>query len=114
MPANTACHDVVGIVADAADHADPGDYDAPAQAISSFRVGVDVIDGVFDSADLLRILVGNLDVESLFEGHDQFDGVERVGAQVVDKRRVRRDFALVHAQLLNNDLFYPFINRCHE
>src|SRR3974390_3404089 len=57
----------------------------------SFRVGVDVIDRVFHGANLLRLLVGNLDFEGLFEGHDQLDGVERISAKVVDERRVRGD-----------------------
>src|SRR5664279_3647999 len=50
-----------------------------------FRVGVDVIDGVLHGANLLRFLVGNLDFESLFEGHHQFHGVQRIGAHVVHK-----------------------------
>src|SRR5271165_1432668 len=80
----------------------------------SFRVGVDVIDGVLDGADLLRFLVGNLDVEGLLESHHQFHRVQRIGAQVVHKRRIGGDLALVHAQLFHNDLLYPFIYRCHE
>src|ERR1700748_900940 len=43
-----------------------------------FRVGVDVFDRLLHARDLLGILIGNLDAELLFEGHDQFDGVERV------------------------------------
>ena len=34
LPASSACHTVVGIVADAADESDPGYDDAPAQATS--------------------------------------------------------------------------------
>ena len=60
------------------------------------------------------MLVGDLDVEGLLKGHDQFDRVERVGAQVVHERSLGRDLRLVHAQLLDDDLFYAFFNRCHE
>src|SRR5208283_5265340 len=53
------------------------------------------------------------DVEGLFEGHDQFDGIQRIGAQVVDKRRAGRDFALINSQLLDNNLFYLLVYGCH-
>src|SRR5664279_512096 len=79
----------------------------------SFRVGVDVIDRILHGTDLLRLLVRNLDVEGLFKGHYQFDGVERVSAQVVYKRRICGDFALIHTQLLNDNLFYALFYRCH-
>ena len=78
-----------------------------------FAVLSDVVDRVFHGADLLRVLVGNLDVESFFEGHDQFDGVERVGAQVVHERGAGGDFAFVHSELLDDDLLYLFVNCCH-
>src|SRR3974390_416510 len=80
----------------------------------SFRVGVDVVDRVFHGANLLGLLVGDLNSESLFKRHDQLDRVERVGAKVVHKRRIGSDFTLVHAQLLYDDLFYAFFYRCHK
>src|ERR1041385_4153191 len=43
--------------------------------LRSFRVVVDVIHGVLDGADLLRLFVRNLDIEGLFEGHYQLDRV---------------------------------------
>src|ERR1035438_980102 len=45
------------------------------------RLGVlsDVVDGIGHGANLLRILVGNFDIEGFFESHHQFDRVERVG-----------------------------------
>src|ERR1022692_2635113 len=79
-----------------------------------FGVPVDVGHGVLHGADLLRVLVRNLDLEGLFESHDQFDGVERVGAEVVHKRSAGRHFRFIHAQLLHDDLFHPFFNRSHR
>ena len=35
-----------------------------------------IFDSVFDFGYLLRIFIGNFDVESLFESHDQFDGIK--------------------------------------
>src|SRR3954470_6875190 len=73
----------------------------------SLRVCVDVIDGVLHGADLLRILIGNLDFKSLFEGHHQLDRIERVRAQVVNEGSVRRNLRFIHAQLLHDNLLYP-------
>ena len=41
-----------------------------------FGAFVDVVDGVLNGADLLRVFVRDFHVESFFEGHDQLDGVE--------------------------------------
>src|SRR3954471_4257959 len=43
----------------------------------------DVVNGVLHGANFFGVLVGDLDVEGLLEGHDQFDGVEGVGAEIV-------------------------------
>src|SRR5215831_16827171 len=80
----------------------------------SFRVGIDVVDRVLHGADLLRLFVGDFDVEGLLEGHHQFDRIQRVGAKIVHKRCVRRDLAFVHTQLLYDDLLYALFYRCHE
>src|SRR5215471_7963309 len=64
---------------------------------------VDVVDGLVDGGDLFGVLVRNLDLEFLFEGHHQLDGVERVGSQIVDERSVVRDLFLFDAQLFGND-----------
>src|SRR5262245_52389866 len=76
---------------------------------------LDVADGVADGRDLLRVLVGNLEVELLLEGHYQLDRVQRVGAQVLDELRVRVDLVLLDAELLDDDLLHPLLDRlCHE
>src|ERR1035438_2831490 len=46
----------------------------------------DVIDRLLHGRDLLGIFVRDLDLELLFERHNQLDGIERIGAQVVDER----------------------------
>src|ERR1051326_336599 len=38
-------------------------------------VALDVLDGFLHAGDLLGVLVGDLDAEFLFEGHDELDGV---------------------------------------
>src|SRR5262249_21611044 len=49
------------------------------------RLGVflDVRDGVFHRGDLFGVFVGNLNAKRFFEGHHQFNRIERVGAQIV-------------------------------
>src|SRR6202167_46910 len=85
----------------------------PAKLFARFRVLADVVDGVVDGADLFRVFVGDLDVEGLFEGHDELDGIERVGAEVIDEGSAGGDFALVDTKLLHNNLFHFFINSGH-
>src|SRR5712675_1595508 len=66
-----------------------------------FGLGVrlDVLDGFLHARDLLGILVRNLDAELFLERHHELHGVERVGAQIVDKRRVRRHLFFVDSEL---------------
>src|SRR6185312_16218886 len=64
----------------------------PATARSLLGVGLDVINGLLHGGDLLGVLVRDLGLELFLEGHHQLDGVERVGAQVVHERGIRRDF----------------------
>src|SRR5262245_56129151 len=63
----------------------------PSWATPSLLLGVrlDVVDRLLDARDLLGVLVRNLDPELLLERHHELDGVERVGAEVVDERCVR-------------------------
>src|SRR5882672_2884279 len=84
-----------------------------AKLLACLRMLADVVDGIRNGADLLGVFVGDLDVESLFEGHDQFHGIQRVGSQVVHERGAGSDLALVHTQLLHNDLLHFFVNSCH-
>src|SRR5437667_12485337 len=47
-------------------------------------VVLDVLDGVADGHDLLGVLVRDLEVEVLLQGHDELDGIEGVRARVFD------------------------------
>src|SRR6266481_911229 len=84
-----------------------------AKLLARLRVLADVVDGIRHGANLLRIFVGDFNIEGLFEGHHELDGIERIGAQVIHERSAGRDLALVHTQLLDNNLFHFFINGCH-
>src|SRR5208337_4434122 len=102
-----------GGIAHAADQAEPRDYDPASQLFSRLGVLADVVNRVLHGADFFRVFVGNLDVEGFFEGHDQFDRVQRIGAQIVHERRAGGDFAFIHSQLLHDDLFYLVVYGCH-
>src|SRR2546427_2078534 len=73
---------------------------------TALRVVLDVLDGVADGHDLLGVLVRDLDVEVLLQGHDELDGIEGVGAQVFDELRGRSDVVLLHPELLDDDLLH--------
>src|SRR5262249_67249 len=64
---------------------------------------LDVVDCLADVADLLRLLVRDLDPELLLARHHQLDDVERVGAQVVGEAGIQGDLVRVHAELLDDD-----------
>src|SRR5271165_6830409 len=109
LPASSACHTSGVLFPTAQIIPIPVTTTRRCKLLWSFRVRVDIIHRVLDGADLLRVLVGNLDLEGLFEGHDQLDGVERISTEVVHERCVGRHFALFHPQLFHNDLLYALI-----
>src|SRR5580704_15093811 len=114
LPASNACQTSSTLLPTAQMSPIPVTTTRRSKLLRSFRVGGNVVDGIPDGADLLRVFVRDLDFESFLEGHHQLDGVERIGAQVVHERGVGRNFALVYAQLLHNDLLYAFVYGCHE
>src|SRR5687767_6997464 len=77
----------------------------------SLGVRVDVFDRFLDARDFFGVLVGDLDTKLFLESHDQLDRIERIGAEVVDKRCVRRHFFFVDAKLLHDDALHFFSNR---
>jgi len=79
-------------------------------AVPSLLVLIDVVVRIAHALNLFRVLIGNLDAELFLETHDQFDGVERVSAKVVDEPGIRRNFIFVDAQLVYYDLFYFLLN----
>src|SRR6185503_19147091 len=67
---------------------------------------VDVVISVPHTLNLLSIFVGNFNAKLFFKTHHEFDRVQRVGAEVVDKSRVWRDFVLIDTKLIDDNLFY--------
>src|SRR5205809_3605780 len=77
----------------------------------------DVVDGLADGLNLLRVLVGDLDPELVLELHDQLDEIERVRVEVLLEGRVLCDLAVVDTELLGQNFLYSLkdflARRCH-
>src|SRR5262245_39506833 len=73
-------------------------------------VVLDVLDRVADRLDLLRVLVGDVQVELVLELHHQLDRVEAVGAEVVDEAGLLVDLLLRSPHLLADDLDHAVSN----
>src|ERR1044071_4359876 len=104
LPASSACQTSSTLLPTAQIRPRPVTTTRRSKLLRSFRVRVDVVDGVLDGADLFRVLVGDFDFEGFFEGHDELDGIERIGSEVVHKGRVGGDLSFFDAELFDNDL----------
>src|SRR5690606_34268244 len=51
---------------------------------------------------LLRRVIGNFAAELLFERHDEFDGIEAVGAKVVDEAGVVGNLRFLNPKMLDD------------
>src|SRR5688500_8856639 len=71
---------------------------------------LDVSVSVANALDLLGIFVRDLDVELLFKTHHQFDQIERIGTEVLNKPSVLGDLGLVYTEFINDDLFDLILN----
>src|SRR5436305_5768162 len=76
-------------------------------------VVLDVFHGLADVADLLGLLVRDLDPELLLEGHHQLHDVQGVGPQVLGEARLQGDLFFVDPELLDDDAFNLLCN-CHR
>src|SRR3990170_4407374 len=81
---------------------------------SGFCVLVEKFDGIADGQNGLGGIIGNLAAEFLLEGHHELDGVETVGAKVVDETRLLSHLVGFHPKVLHDDLFHPLGNVTHR
>src|SRR6478609_2011458 len=56
----------------------------------------------------------DFNIKGLFKSHDKFHGVKRIRAEIIHEGGIGRHFALIHSELLNNDLFNLLLNCCHR
>src|SRR5918996_995742 len=86
-------------------------------AVSPLLVRRDVVDGLPDGLDLLRVLVRDLDPELILQLHDQLDEVEGVGVEILLEGGLLGDLAVVDAELVDEHFLDPvedFLTRsCH-
>src|SRR5437588_12955046 len=71
----------------------------------------DVVDHVADGLQFFSIFVRHFHGKFFFERHHQFHNIERIGAQVLDKRRLRRDLLRIYSELLDDDVLDLFLDR---
>src|SRR6185312_4340648 len=85
----------------------------PRMRASGLDVRLDVIHRLLHGGDLLGLLVRDLGLELLLEGHDQLHGIERIGAQIVHERGIRGDVFFLDAKLLDDDLLDALFDAAH-
>src|SRR5574342_321229 len=74
---------------------------------------VEVVHGVADGAELLGILVRDIDVEFLLERHDELDGVQAVRAEVLHEAGLAGELLALDAQLLDDDVLDLLFDVAH-
>src|SRR3546814_11989039 len=88
----------------------PGAGAGDVPGTSGLDVGLDVVDRLLHRSDLLGFIVGALALEFFFASHHQFDGVERVGTEVVDEGSVFTDILFLDAQVFDAYILDSFFD----
>src|ERR1700736_3124078 len=70
--------------------------------------------GVADGQNRFRGIVGNFATEFFFKRHHKLDGIEAVGAEVVDEARVVDHFFGLNTKVFDHDLLNPLANLTHR
>jgi hypothetical protein len=74
--------------------------------VSCARVLLDILDGILNRPNLLRILVGDIDLERFLERQDEFDQTKRISTQIIDEHGLWFDVRFVDVQLFLDDSLY--------
>src|ERR1700688_4026512 len=70
--------------------------------------------GVADSQNRFRGIVGNFATEFFFKRHHELDGIEAVGAEVVNETRIIDHFFGFDTKVFDHDLLNPLANLTHR
>src|SRR6266403_1046688 len=81
---------------------------------SAFCVLFEKFCGVADRQDRFRGIVGNFATELFFKRHHEFDGIEAVGAEVVNEARVVDHFFGFNTKVFDHDLLNSLANLTHR
>jgi hypothetical protein len=74
---------------------------------------IEKADRVADGDDRFRRIVRDFDPKFFFEGHDQFDRVERIGPKIFNEIGIVDDLVGVDAEMLHYNLPYPLGDIAH-
>src|SRR5947208_1927315 len=110
LPASRLCHTSSVVLPTAQIRPRPVTTTLRPKLLATFRVFPDVVDRVLHSANLFRVLIRDFNLERFLECHYQFHRIQGVSSQVIHKRSAGSHFALIHSQLLDNDLLHFFDN----
>src|SRR5258708_4707608 len=81
---------------------------------SAFRVLFEKFGGVANRQNRFRRVVRDFAAEFFFKRHHQLDGIETVGAEVVNEARVVDHFFGFDTKVFDHDLFNPLANLTHR
>jgi hypothetical protein len=68
---------------------------------------------VLNGLNLFCRIVRNFAAELFLESHDQFNGIQAVRAEIVNKTGIIRYLRLVYTEMLDNDFLNPIRNVAH-
>jgi hypothetical protein len=87
----------------------------PAAAIQD-RSGLglgDELNSIADRQDRIGGIVGDFHAEFFFESHHEFDSVERICTQIIDKAGTFGDLVGFNAQMVDHNFLYAFCDIAH-
>tara|TARA_B100000530_G_scaffold276210_1_gene189203 strand:- start:223 stop:621 length:399 start_codon:yes stop_codon:yes gene_type:complete len=68
---------------------------------------------VFDGQNFLCSVIRNIATKLFFERHDEFDRIKAVRPEIVNEAGIVGNFALIHAEMLYNNLFNAVCGIAH-
>src|SRR5690242_15280114 len=86
----------------------------PAVCRSALCVLFEKFYGVTHRQNRLGGIVGNFAAELFLKSHDEFDGIETVGAEVIDEAGVLGHLVRFDAEMFDDDLLHAFANVTHR
>src|SRR5262249_26878399 len=73
-----------------------------------FLVFLDVTDCILNGLNFFSFFIGNFGAELFFKRHNQFNGIQRISAQILSKVGFWGHFSFIDAQLVDDYFFDSF------
>jgi hypothetical protein len=80
---------------------------------STLRVLFEKFNSIANGQNGFRRIVGNLTPEFFLERHHELNGIEAVGAKVLNEGRILCHLVGLDPKVLHDDFFYPLANVTH-